>query len=112
MPYKDLEQKRQWEQEHRSERIARRRELRQIEAARVETQPETHRPHDARVIILVPLVAGAALAAYNPKLAMGAGGVALCLAAFYKKGGSWWFVAVLLIVFGLFFQWSEQSSEQ
>ena len=111
MPYKDWEQKRQWEQEHRSERIARRRELRQIEVAHAETLSQTPGPQDAKVIILLPLVAGAALAAYNPKLAMGAGGLTLCWAAFYKKGGTWWFAAVLLMVFGLFFLWNEQSSE-
>jgi hypothetical protein len=32
MPYKDLERKKEWEEEHRSQRLARRRELRQIEA--------------------------------------------------------------------------------
>jgi hypothetical protein len=111
MPYKDLEQKKQWEREHRFERIARRRELRQIEAANAETRPDTPEPLDAKVIFLLPMVAGAALAAYNPKLAMGAGGLTLCWAAFYKKGGTWWFAAVLLIVFGVFFLWNEQTSE-
>jgi hypothetical protein len=111
MPYKDLDQKRQWEQEHRSERIARRRELREIETAHAEGQLETPRPPDAKVILLVPLAAGAALAAYNPKLAMGAGGLTLCWAAFYKKGGTWWFAAVLLMVFGLFFLWNEQTTD-
>jgi hypothetical protein len=111
MPYKDLEQKRQWEQQHRFERIARRRELRQIEAANAETRPDAPEALDAKVILLLPMVAGAALAAYNPKLAMGAGGLTLCWAAFYKKGGTWWFAAVLLMVFGLFFLWNEQTSE-
>jgi hypothetical protein len=111
MPYKDLEQKRHWEQEHRFERIARRRELRQIEVAHAETHSETPEPLDAKVILLLPMVAGAALAAYNPKIAMGAGGLTLCWAAIYKKSGTWWFAAVLLIVFGVFFLWNEQSSE-
>jgi hypothetical protein len=112
MPYKDLDHKRLWEQEHHSERAARRRELRQIEAARTETQPETHGLQDPEVTILLPLVAGAALAAYNPRLAMGAGTLTLCWAAFYKKNGTWWFAAILLIVFGLFFQWNEQNAEK
>jgi len=39
MPYKDPEQKRVWEHQHRSQGLARRRELRQIEAAWKEAHP-------------------------------------------------------------------------
>jgi hypothetical protein len=40
MPYKDPEAKEKWEQEHRSQRLTRRRELRQMEAAWKEAHPE------------------------------------------------------------------------
>ncbi len=40
MPYKDMDRKKEWEQEHRSERLARRRQLRQIEGVRIAAQPE------------------------------------------------------------------------
>jgi hypothetical protein len=72
MPYKDMDRKKEWEQEHRSERLARRRQLRQIEEARMAARPEALSGHDGAASILLPLVAGGALAAYNPKLAMGA----------------------------------------
>jgi hypothetical protein len=61
MPYKDMERKKEWEQEHRSERLARRRQLRQIEAARIAAQPEAFSGHDGAAGILLPLVAGGAL---------------------------------------------------
>jgi len=48
MPYKDVERKKEWERLHRPERLARRRELRRIEAeqqaARPDTAPSEH--HD------------------------------------------------------------------
>jgi hypothetical protein len=107
MLYKDSQKKREWEQEHRSQRLARRRELRRIEAARTEAQPETPMAHDGGASILLPLVAGGALAAYNPKLAMGTGALTLLVATFYSKGRSWWVVGLLLLVLGLFFQWND-----
>ena len=112
MPYKDLERKKEWEQEHRSHRLARRRELRQIEAARIAAQPESLRAQDGSVSILFPLVAGGALAAYNPKLAMAAGGVTLLVSALYKKDWRWWIVGILILAFGLFFQWNDQSTKE
>jgi hypothetical protein len=112
MPYKDMERKREWEQEHRPQRLARRRELRQIEAARIAAQPEALRGQDGGASILLPLIAGGALAAYNPKLAMGAGGLTLLVAALYKKGWSWWIAGVLILLVGLFFQWNEQSTKK
>ena len=96
MPYKDPELKKKWEQGHRSQRIARRRELRKIEAARVTAQPRTPKAHGA--YILLPLVVGGALAAYNPKLAMGAGGLTLLVAVRYKKDWRWWLVGALVLL--------------
>jgi hypothetical protein len=86
----------EWEQEHRSQRLSRRRELRRIEAARIAAQPETLGAHHGEVGILLPLVAGCALAAYNPKLVIGASGMTLVVAAAYKKDWHWWIVGVLL----------------
>ena len=45
MPYSDPQKKREWEQEHRSRRLSRRRELRRIEAARIAAQPEPQWQH-------------------------------------------------------------------
>ena len=112
MPYKDMDRKKEWEQEHRSERLARRRQLRQIAAARIAAQPEAFGGHDSAASILLPLVAGGALAAYNSKLAMGAGGLTLLVAALYKKDWRWWIVGTLVLAFGLFFQWNDQSTKK
>lgn len=65
MPYKDLERKKEWEQLHRPD-------------------PTGTEPNFAG--FLIPLVAGGALAAYNPKLGMAAGGGMLAIAAIFKKG--------------------------
>jgi hypothetical protein len=112
MSYKDPERKRQWERLHRSERLARRRELRQAEAAREGTQPEAAGLHIGASSLLLPLAAGGALAAYNPKLAVGAGGLTLAAAALYKKDWSWWIVGLLILVIGLFFQWNQKSEKE
>jgi len=109
MPYKDLERKKEWEQEHRSQRLARRRELRTIEAARIAAPPEDQ---DGSASILLPLVAGGALAAYNHKLAMGAGGLTLFVAALYKKDWRWWIVGILILAFGLFFQLNDRNTKK
>jgi hypothetical protein len=109
MPYKDMEQKRAWEEEHRAERLARRRELRQIEAARIAAEPAPSPSVGGSGLVLLPILAGGALAAYNPKLAMGVGGLTLMIAAYYKKGRNWWIVGVLTLLFGLFFQWNDET---
>ena len=111
MPYKDSQHKKEWERQHRPQRLARRRELRRIEAAHKDAQPEVLKVQGGGVSFLLPVIAGGALAAYNPKLAMGAGGVTLLLAALYKKGWPWWIAGVLIVVLGLFFQWNEQNTK-
>jgi hypothetical protein len=112
MPYKDPEQKRLWEWQHRSQRLTRRRELRRLEAARKEAQSEVPNARDSGAGLLLPLVAGGTLAAHNPKLVMGAGGLTLVVAALYKKGWSWWIVGVLILVLGLFFQWNNKNEQK
>jgi hypothetical protein len=112
MPYKNAEQKREWELQHRFRRLARRRELRQIEAARIAALPEPIREDDGGASILLPLVAATALAAYNPILAIGCGGLTVLVAGVYKKGLNWWIAGVLILIIGLFFQWKDQATKQ
>jgi hypothetical protein len=112
MPYKDLERKKEWERLHREERLARRRELRRIEAAERAARPETPSTQGGGLGFLLPLVAGGALAAHSPKLAIGAGGLTLAVAGIYKKGWSWWVVGILIVILGLFFYWSDQNDEK
>lgn len=103
MSYKDPERKKAWEQQHRTQRLARRRELRRQQDAAETTQ---HGVSSAGVPIghlLVPLLAGAGLAAYSPKLALGAGGVTLLSATYFRKGWQWWLVGSLTILIALLF---------
>jgi hypothetical protein len=58
MPYKDLERKKEWERLHRPQRLARRRELRRVEAAQPMSQREAPSTQLSGVGFLVPLVAG------------------------------------------------------
>jgi hypothetical protein len=81
----------------------------EAEAARQEAQPEFHSPQSAMSGgLLMALAAGSALAAYNPKLAIGAGGFTLAAASFLKKDWKWWAVGILLLILGSFFHWNEK----
>jgi hypothetical protein len=103
LPYKDPEAKRAWELRHRAERLARRRELRRIQAAK-EAQPPLWADNIGGIYVLfLPLLAGAGLAAYSPKLALGAGGLTLLAATNYRKGWPWWLVGALTILLALLF---------
>lgn len=104
MPYKDLERKKAWEQQHRTQRLARRRELRRQQESAEATQHGVSASVGVPIgHLLVPLLAGAGLAAYNPKLALGAGGVTLLSATYFRKGWQWWLVGSLTILIALFF---------
>src|SRR3989442_6417074 len=103
MPYKDLERKKEWERLHRPERLARRRELRRIEAAQQAARPEAPSTQHGGLGFLIPIVAGGALAAYDPKLGMGAGGLTLAIAAVFKKSWRWWVVGIVTFVVALIF---------
>ena len=109
MPYKDPQQKKEWEHRHRAERLARRHELRQIEAIRQEAQPEMRQAQHDGTGLLFPLVAGGALAAYDPNLAISVGGITLVLAALYRKGWSWWIVGLIVLVAGLMFRRNDRT---
>jgi hypothetical protein len=106
MPYRDPEGKREWEVSHRAERLARRRELRRIQAAQP-IQPKVDT--DGAGVLLIPLLAGGALAAYRPQLALGAGGLTLLAAMHYRKGWQWWLVGALTVLLALvFLKWDKE----
>src|SRR6266849_4576180 len=112
MPYKDVERKKEWERLHRPQRLARRRELRRIEAAQHAARPEVPSTEHGGLGFLIPIVAGGALAAYDPKLGMGAGGLTLAIAAIYKKSWRWWVVGSVILAVALFFYWDNQTSAE
>jgi hypothetical protein len=111
MPYKDPDAKRQWELRHRTERLARRNELRRIQAAQP-TRSDVD-PTGAGVLI-VPILGAGALAAYSPKLALGAGGLTLLAATYYRKSWQWWLVGALTVLLALVFmkwEWSQEGKK-
>jgi len=112
MPYKDPAAKRAWELRHRAERVARRHELRRIEAAKQAQPPLSAANIDGTGVLFLPLLTGAALAAYRPKLALGAGGLTLVVAALYKKDWRWWVVGILILALGIFFQWNNNNEKK
>jgi cell division protein FtsW (lipid II flippase) len=112
MPYKDPQRKREWERLHRPQRLARRRELRRIEAVQRADRPEEPSTQSGGLGFLIPIVAGGALAAYDPKLGMGAGGLTLAVAAFFSKGWRWWVVGIVILAVALFFYWDNQTSAE
>src|SRR5262245_22560047 len=111
MPYKDPERKKEWERLHRPERLARRRELRRIEATQPATRPDATTTEHNVAGLQIPLLAGGALAAYNPKLGMAAGGGTLAIAAIFKKGWAWWVLGIAILALALFLHWNKQNEE-
>jgi hypothetical protein len=69
-------------------------------------------PPDYGPGFLLPVIAGGALAAYNPQLAMGAGGLTLVVAALYKKGWTWCAVGILILALGVFFQVANKNKKK
>jgi hypothetical protein len=112
MPYKDPERKREWERLHRPQRLARRRELRQIDAVERPPYSRAAKVEFGNSALLIPIVAGGALAAYNPKLGLAAGGLTLTSAAIFKKGWAWWLVGCVILALGLFFYWRDQQDSE
>jgi hypothetical protein len=108
MPYRDAEAKREWELRHRAERLARRRELRRIQAAQpTQLTVDT----DGTGVLLIPLLAGGALAVFSPKLGLASGGLTLLAAGFYRKSWHWWLVGALIMLLGFIFWKFEKGSE-
>jgi hypothetical protein len=113
MPYKNPLQKKEWEQQHRPQRLARRHELRRIAKSRQEVRPESASAQSGGVGFLFPLVvAGSAFALYEPRVAVGAGGLTLILAALYKKGSSWWILGIVILAIGLFAHVNDLNTEK
>jgi hypothetical protein len=112
MPYKDPERKKEWERLHRPQRLARRRELRRIEGAQQEPRREIPRADVGISALLVPVIAVGAVAACDPMLGMGTGGVTLAIAAIYKKRWTWWIVGVVILAVALFFYWNHKNAAE
>jgi hypothetical protein len=104
MPYKDPQRKREWEQQHRLQRIRRRRELRKLEAA------EGKEEWSGSGLLWLGVLGGGALAACSPQLAIGGGSLILCLAGIYRKDWKWWILGLLLLGLGLFFRWNDREA--
>lgn len=111
MPYKDLERKKEWERLHRPQRLARRQELRRIQAAQEEARPKVTGNEQIGAGFLIPLVAGGTLAAFNPKLGMAVGGITLAIAAVAKKGWQWWIVGIVVLIVALFSHYSDENAD-
>jgi hypothetical protein len=88
MPYKDPQRKREWEQRHRRQRVARRCELRRFQAAREAAQSA---PQTAE---------------------MGAGGLTLLLPAHFEKSWLWWVVGTIILVIGFFFRRNNKNEKK
>ena len=112
MPYRDPLRKREWEQSHRTQRVARRSELRRIEAARQAAQPAPPGAGISGAAFMFPMIAGGVLAAHNPMLAMGAGGLTVFVAATYKKDWRWWVVGILILALAVFFLLNKKNENK
>jgi hypothetical protein len=112
VPYKDPERKKLWEQQHRNERLTRRRELRRTQEAAEIPEGVSNVPGGSIGYLWLPLLAGAGLAAYSPKFALGAGGVTLLAATYYRKGWQWWLFGALTVLLALVFMKSEENQEK
>lgn len=109
MPYKDPERKKEWERLHRTERLARRRDLRRLEAPQRVARPEASSAQHGGPGFLIPIAAGGALAAYSPELGIGTGCLTLAIAAIYRKNWRWWIVGGVVLAVALFFYWENQK---
>lgn len=109
MPYKDPERKKEWERLHRAERVARRRHLRQNQAAEQQPLPRTAKVEFGNSALLIPVIAGGALAAYSPKVGLAVGSLTLGSAAVFRKGWAWWLVGCVIILLALFFYWKDHQ---
>ena len=88
MPYKDPERKKEWERLHRTERLARRRQLRQIQAIEQQVSPNPQRIEVGSSAVLIPLIVGS------------------------KKGWVWWLVGCVILVLALFFYWRDRRDSK
>jgi hypothetical protein len=112
MPYKDPERKKEWERLHRTERVARRREQRFAGSVEQTPRPIADREVTVGVGFVVPLVAGGALAAWNPKIGIGAGGLTLVVATVWKKNWAWWLVGCVTLIIALVFYFTNNEKTE
>lgn len=112
MPFKDPERKKEWERLHRAERLARRRELRRIEGAQQEPRREIPRADVGISALLIPVIAGGAVAACSPKVGMTIGGVTLVSSAVWKKGWMWWVTGCVILIMTLLSYWSNRQASE
>lgn len=61
---------------------------------------------------MLPIAVGVALASYNPKLAIGAGGLTLMAAAALKKNWVWWIVGATTFAIGFFLHLKKQNENK
>jgi hypothetical protein len=109
MPYKNPERKKEWERLHRTVRLARRRELRNVQTVEQTARPIPAGKAIGGIGLVVPLIAGGALAAWNPKLGMGAGSVTLVIVAVWKKNWAWWLVGCVTLFIALLFYYTNNE---
>src|SRR5262249_6380839 len=75
------------------------------------TRPDATTTEHNVAAFLIPLVAGGALAAHNPKLGMAAGSGTLAVAVIFKKGWVWWVLGIVILALALFFYWNKKHEE-
>jgi hypothetical protein len=102
VPYKDPQRKQHWETRNRRQSLARRRELRRVEAAQKTTQPVSPDPTNAADFPWHLLAGGGVLAFYNPALALGAGSLMLIAAALRKETWHWWIIGAAIVTMAFF----------
>jgi len=113
MPYKDPEAKREWELRHRAERLARRRELRRIQAAMPAGSPSSEENITGTGVLMIPLLVGSALGVSSPRLALGVGGLTLLAAMYYRKSWQWWLVGALTVLLAVvFLKWDRRHKNE
>jgi positive regulator of sigma E activity len=115
MPYKDPQQKRQWEEQHRDRRLARRRELRRAHEARRLMQSTVPSNSDQAAVSGLPwvlLVGGSGLAYYSPPFGLAAGGLTVIVAMLRGKGWQWRIIGAVVILLSLFLLWKEWNAKE
>jgi hypothetical protein len=108
MPYRDPQQKQEWERLNRPARLARRRELRRLTAAREAEKASVQSGHGGSFVWLV-LAGGVAVTLYSPPLGLGTGTVTLIVAALMKKSWHWWMVGAAMLVLALLLLQGEEG---
>lgn len=59
--------------------------------------------------LLIPIIAGGALAAHSPEFSIAVGSVTLVSSAVLKKGWAWRLVGCVILAVALLFYWRDQQ---